>query len=308
MKSKLWLIFAITTTVFWGVWGAIIEVPEQAGFPATLGYVVWSFIMLPPALVAMKFIGWQLEYDKRSLIMGAAIGFLGAGGQLLLFHVLEIGPAYIIFPIIALNPVVTILLSIVFLRERTKMKGWIGITFAIIAIPLLAYQSPDNNNMVTGYWWLALTLFILISWGSQSFIMKFANETMKAESIFFYMAITGVLLAPLALVMTDFSEDINWGFQGPYFAALIHMLNALGSLSVVYAYRYGKAIVVSPLTNAIAPVITVTISLILYSVFPHTITLIGMIFAISATFLLAIVEENNDKIEPINESQEFGQK
>src|SRR5256885_12305187 len=35
MKStKLWLFYAIITTVFWGIWGAFIEIPEKAGFPA----------------------------------------------------------------------------------------------------------------------------------------------------------------------------------------------------------------------------------------------------------------------------------
>jgi hypothetical protein len=33
---------------------------------------------------------------------------------------------------------------------------------------------------------------------------------------------------------------------------------------MVYAFRYGKAIVVSPLINAVAPAITVLLSLILY--------------------------------------------
>ena len=35
--------------------------------------------------------------------------------------------------------------------------------------------------------------------------MKLANATMNAESIFLYMTITGLLLIPVALWMTDFS-------------------------------------------------------------------------------------------------------
>lgn len=303
MKSKLWLVFALITTLFWGVWGAFIEVTEQAGFPATLGYVVWSLTMIPPALIALKLVGWKIYYDKRSILLGAAIGFLGAGGQLILFHGLGIGPAYIIFPIIALSPVVTVMLSIIILKERTRLKGWIGIVLALIAIPLLSYQPPDNT-IVDGYWWLVLALLVFFAWGIQGFFMKFANETMSAESIFFYMALTGLLLSPLALVMTDFSQEINWGFRGPYLAALIQILNSIGALCLVFAYRYGKAIVVSPLTNAIAPVITIVISLSLYAVFPHTVTLIGMIIAITATFLLAIVEESNEKVEEIDEKVE----
>ncbi|NIT59591.1 MAG: hypothetical protein GWN00_26245, partial [Aliifodinibius sp.] len=68
--------------------------------------------------------------------------------------------------------------------------------------------------------------------------------------------------------------------------------------------RYGKAIVVSPLTNAIAPVITIVISLIIYAVIPHTVTLIGMILAIVSTFLLAIVEESTEQAEEIDDKFE----
>lgn len=303
MKSKIWLVFALITTIFWGVWGAFIEITEQAGFPATLGYVVWSLTMIPPALIALKLVNWKIETDKRSIILGAAIGFLGAGGQLILFHGVSIGPAYIIFPIIALSPVITVLLSIMILKEKTNGKGWLGIVLALIAIPLLSYQPPDNT-VVEGYWWLVLALGVFFAWGVQGFFMKFANETMSAESIFFYMAVTGVLLSPIAIGMTDFSQEINWGFKGPYLAALIQVLNSIGALCLVYAYRYGKAIVVSPLTNAIAPVITIVISLIIYAVIPHTVTLIGMILAIVSTFLLAIVEESTEQAEEIDEKFE----
>ncbi|MEX0646480.1 MAG: EamA family transporter [Balneolaceae bacterium] len=300
MKSKIWLVFALITTLFWGVWGAFIEITEQAGFPATLGYVVWAFTMIPPALIALKLVNWKIEFDKKSILLGSTIGFLGAGGQLILFHGLGIGPAYIIFPIIALSPVVTVSLSIFILKERTQLKGWMGILLALIAIPLLSYQPPDNT-MVDGYLWLILALGVFFAWGIQGFFMKFANETMSAESIFFYMALTGILLSPVAIMMTDFSQDINWGFKGPYLAALIQILNSVGALCLVYAYRFGKAIVVSPLTNAVAPVITIIISLTLYAVFPHTVTLIGMIIAIIATFLLAVVEESNEKAEEIED-------
>jgi len=303
MKSKLWLVFALITTVFWGIWGAFIEVTEQAGFPATLGYVVWSLTMIPPSLVALKLVDWKIEFDKRSLWLGSAIGFLGAGGQLILFHGLGIGPAYIIFPIIALSPVVTVMLSIIILKERTRWMGWLGIFLALIAIPLLSYQPPDNTA-VDGYWWFVLALLVFFAWGIQGFFMKLANETMSAESIFFYMMLTGILLAPLAIFMTDFSQDINWGFRGPWLAAMIQILNSIGALCLVFAYRYGKAIVVSPLTNAIAPVITIIISLSLYAVFPHMITLVGMIVAITAAFLLAIVEESNEKVGEIDDKLE----
>ena len=144
--SRSWLFFAIITTVFWGVWGALIEVPQKAGFPPTLGYIVWAFTMIPCALVAMYLIDWKIETDKRSVFLGSAIGLLGAGGQLLLFEALLQGTAYIIFPFISLYPILTILLSVVILKEKTNLLKWIGIGTALVAIYFLSYQEPGSSD------------------------------------------------------------------------------------------------------------------------------------------------------------------
>lgn len=290
MKGKPWLIYALVTTIFWGVWGALIEIPEKAGFPATLGYSVWALTMIIPALVALKIINWKLEHDKRSILLGSAIGFTGAGGQLILFETLRIGPAYLVFPFISLSPVVTIILSYFFLKEKASSRGWFGILIALVAIPLLSYQSPEDSA-VRGYLWIVLALLVFLAWGVQAYIMKFANKTMKAESIFFYMMVTGIILIPFALSMTDFSQTINWGFKGPYLTAMIQILNAVGALTIVYAFRYGKAIIVSPMTNAVAPVITIIISLSIYQVIPNMIVTSGMALAILATLILALEDE-----------------
>lgn len=298
MKVRSWLIYAILTTVFWGIWGALIEIPEKAGFPATLGYVVWALTMIPPALVALRIINWKLDHDKRSVFLGCLIGFTGAGGQIVLFQALRLGPAYLVFPFISLSPVITIILAYLFLKERASKRGWVGIAIALLAIPLLSYQSSDSGS--TGsYLWIILSLVVFLAWGLQAFIMRFANNTMKAESIFFYMMITGLLLTPVALLMTDFSAPINWGLSGPYAAAGIQLLNSIGALMIVYAFRYGKAIIVSPLTNAVAPVLTIVISLSLYKVIPHPIILTGMALALVSIFLLAIEDSGE---EPANET------
>ena len=286
MKStKLWLAYAIITTVFWGIWGAFIEIPEKAGFPATLGYIVWSATMIPCALVALKIINWKPETDKRSVFLGLTVGILGAGGQLILFEALREGPAYIVFPLISLFPVMTIILSVIFLKEHTNKKHWTGITLALIAAVFLANPKLTGNE-TSGNNWLLLSVIVFIMWGLQAYVMKFSNNMMKAESIFMYMAIGALLLCPFAIWMTDFSKPVNWGFKGPYLAFIIQILNSIGALTLVYALRYGKAIIVVPLTG-LSPVITIIISLIIYTVFPGTVLLIGLIMAAVAIVLLS---------------------
>ncbi|WP_233219233.1 EamA family transporter [Adhaeribacter arboris] len=145
MTRQPWVLYTFITTLFWGVWGAFIEVPEKAGFPATLGYSVWAITMIPCAIVALLNSNWQLEYDTRSIFLGSAVGLLGAAGQLILFQALRTGPAYIVFPFISLFPVVTVFLSALFLGERTTRKHWIGIILSLIAIFCLSYQEPNNK-------------------------------------------------------------------------------------------------------------------------------------------------------------------
>ena len=284
-KNKSWLFFAIITTAFWGAWGALIEIPEKAGFPATLGYSVWALTMVPCAIVALYIAKWKLNVEKRSIFLGCVIGLTGSGGQLLLFQALRSGPAYIVFPLISLFPILTIFLSTVFLREHGTLRQWIGIAVALIAIAFLSYQ-PVSGNDAQNSGWLILSILVFVLWGVQAYVMKFSNYTMTAESIFFYMMLTAVMLIPFAISMTDFTGEINMGFNGPYLAAFIHVLNAVGALTLVYALRYGKAMVVVPMTG-LSPLITVVLSLILYAVIPGPILSVGVVLATVAIYLLS---------------------
>ena len=171
------------------------------------------------------------------------------------------------------------------MRERANFRQWSGIIFALIAILMLSYQPPSANN-ARGITWLILAISVFVMWGIQAYVMKFSNNSMKAESIFVYMAISALLISPFAIMMTDFSMPINWGFKGPWLAGIIQILNAIGALTLVYAVRYGKAIVVVPMTG-LSPVITVIISLIIYSVVPGSILTGGLIVASVAIFLLS---------------------
>lgn len=308
MKAKKgWMSFVIIHVIFMGVWGALIEIPEKNGFPATLGYVVWALTMIPAAVVALIINKWKLEYDRRSIFWGCLAGLLGAIGQLVLFFTLKIAPAYLVFPLLSLTPVVTILMAVLLLKENTGRLGWWGIVVAVIAILLLSYQPPGEKN-VAGYWWMLLAAIPLLAWGAQGYVMRFANETMKAESIFFYMMLSSVALIPVALMMTDFSQPINWGFKGPGLAAFIQILNAFGALCLVYAFRYGKAIIIAPMTTALSPVLTVVISLSIYALIPHPVIISGMILAIISALLMGVEETKAEMPEKHIENTPEAQK
>ena len=298
--------YALITTGFWGVWGAFAEFPARHGFPETLVYVVWALTMIPPALYAMQRAGWRVLRDPKSILLGSLIGFTGAGGQMLLFHAVHTGPTYLIFPIIALSPVITIALSMLFLRERVTKVGAFGVVLALIALPLFNYSPGGEADAVStgtsglqGTSWFVYALIILLAWGVQGYFMKLANATMDAENIFLYMTLTGLLLIPVALWMTDFGVPIEYGWQGPGLAAITQILNAVGALTLVYAFRYGRALVVAPLANAGAPMITAIVSMIVLGAMPNAITVLAIALASLAAALLAIEPEEKLIEQPV---------
>jgi drug/metabolite transporter (DMT)-like permease len=290
VRPRAWLWYATITTVLWGVWGALIELPEKAGFPATLGYAAWAVTMIPVAVAALALIRWKLDLGRRAILMGIGAGLLGCGGQLILFQALRSGPAYIVFPIVSLYPVVTIVLSVVLLEEQGSRRAWTGIALALIAIALLAYQ-PPGPSAASGSLWLILSMLVFVMWGVQAYIMKLSSDSatagsMSAESVTFYLMISAVLLIPVALLMTDFATPINWGARGLWAALPIQALNAIGFLFFAYAIRHGKAIITVPMMS-LAPVITVILSLVLYAVIPQPAAVFGMVCAFVAIYLLA---------------------
>ena len=293
MKDKLWLLFILITVVTWGVWGAFSDLQmDKEGIPETVVYILWALTMIPCAIVALVINKGKFLHDGKSALLGCTVGLLGAGGQLVLFKALSIGPAYIIFPFISMSPVVVITLAALFLKEKANKWQIAGIVVALAAILLLSIQTGGDDSPVSGWLWIVLAVLVLFAWGIQGFFMKFANNSMDAESIFVWMAISGLVLIPVAWFMdsTPMTAEAFFAQDGVMKASLtcfgIQLLNAIGALTLVYAYRYGKAVIVSPM-EGLSPMVTVLLSLIILSVIPTPLQIAGICCAAFAMYALS---------------------
>lgn len=289
MKDKLWLVYILITVLTWGIWGAFSGYQIQHGIPDTVVYIAWALSMLPCAAVALVINRGKLMHDWRSVGLGCAVGFLGAGGQLVLFKALTLGPSYIIYPFISMSPVIVITLAAIFLKEKANRWQIAGIAVALAAILLLSLETGAAGSPVSGWLWIVLALLVLCAWGVQGIFMKFANSTMDAESIFVWMALTAVLLIPVAWFMSPdaaqfFAQDAA---AVPFWSSFgIQILNSIGALTLVYAYRYGKAVVVSPM-EGLSPMVTVLLSLIILHVIPNPVQVAGLLCAAFAMYALS---------------------
>jgi hypothetical protein len=119
-----------------------------------------------------------------------------------------------------------------------------------------------GNSPVHGHWWLVIAIAIFLMWGLQAYFMKSSAARISPEGLFVYMALTAVLLCPIALLMTNFSARINWGLSGLYLSSSLQLLNSIGALLLIYAIRWGKAIIVVPMINRLFLIAVATLLLI----------------------------------------------
>jgi drug/metabolite transporter (DMT)-like permease len=269
--------YAVAMTFFSGLWGAFSGLPTKIyGYPAELVYAIWSVVMVIPAVVVLRRGG----LDRRPIAAGygLAIGLTGAGGQLLLLRALGLGPAYLIFPVVAISPAVTVLLAVVVLGERMRPLASAGVGMTLVAAVLFG-SSPGWRPSETGAW-LPLVAVVVVSWGVQALLMRKAAIVGIGESTSFtYMTLSGLLLVPLAISMSGGPRlDLPW--QAPVLAGGTQLLNAVAALFLLMAISRGKASLVVPVTSALPPVVTTALSLIAYHRLPTALGAVGMVLAL----------------------------
>ena len=199
------------------------------------------------------------------------------------------GPAYLIFPIISISPAITVLMAMVLLRERLKPLAVVGLVFALTAIVLFTITGGEAEESKGP--WLLLAILICVAWGVQAYFMrKTATIGVNEATTFGWMTISGLLLIPVALIMVGgLPTDFPW--QAPALTAVTQVLNAVGALFLVMALARGKASIVAPTTNALAPALTVVISLIAYQTLPTPYGAIGIVLALVGSTLMVYSDE-----------------
>ena len=88
--------------------------------------------------------------------------------------------------------------------------------------------------------WLLLALIVCTAWGVQAYFMRKASTVGVTDGTTFgYMALSGLLLVPVALMMMGGLPD-GAPWQAPALTAGTQLLNAVGALFLVMALSRGS--------------------------------------------------------------------
>jgi bacterial/archaeal transporter family protein len=142
-RIPVWLAWSIVTIVLWGTWGLVSKI-ASAGVDAYVNQLLYT-AGLAPLMVFVAITVHKSRGDAGSKSRNAGIfwafltGILGGIGNIAFFQAMvKGGKASVVSPVTALFPMVTVLLALIFLRERLGRTQWLGLALAFVAIYLLS--------------------------------------------------------------------------------------------------------------------------------------------------------------------------
>ncbi len=147
-------VFGAGAYLIWGVFPLYFHLLLPAGaLEILLHRVVWSLLLCVVAVVALRDTGWVrplLQQPRRLLRLGVAAVVIAVNWGTYIYgvnsgQVVETSLGYFI------NPLVTVLIGVVLLRERLRRMQWAAVGLGAVAVVVLTvdYGHPP---------WIALTL------------------------------------------------------------------------------------------------------------------------------------------------------
>jgi drug/metabolite transporter (DMT)-like permease len=137
-----WMLYSLGAMVCWGVFSATQKVSTNH-VSAELSYLAWCAAFVPIALwiVATKPLNWDMS--AAMVWSGLAAGALNGFGVIAAFAAYRYeGKAAIVTPLAAaVQPLVTVVLALLFLGERVGLPETGGIILAIIAAIALSCET-----------------------------------------------------------------------------------------------------------------------------------------------------------------------
>ena len=247
-----WFLFSLLTMLLWGGWGVVSKPLSSTLSPWQVQTL--SSLGLLPVLALLAGSGkLRAGADpRRGFWLAFASGVVGSLGNVAYYGALAAGgKAAAVTPLTALYPIVTIVLALVFLRERLNAIQAAGALMSLAS--LYAFNVGGDAGWLTP--WLPLALVPILLWGLSALFQKVATTraSMEAVTAAFLLGEFPVALVTPLFQPTDFNlPGTTWGLL-----LLLGLLFGLGNLTLIFAYGSGgKASIVTPMAS-LYPLVTI---------------------------------------------------
>jgi chloramphenicol-sensitive protein RarD len=255
--DKKGIFYALGAYVLWGLfpiyWKWLHDVPAIQVIGHRIG---WSFMMLMIVILATG--QWQ---KIRAVLTWRVLGIYLVSGLLLsanwLIYVWGVNAGHIVDASLGyfINPLFSVLLGVIFLRERLRLSQWIPVGLAAIGVIYLTWMYGSLP-------WIALSL--AFTFGFYGLVKKAA----PLGSLYGLTLETGLVFLP-ALGYLIFAERTGQGAFGHSGSILTLLMVASGLVTIVPLLMFASAARRIPLTmigimQYVAPTLQFLIGVLVY--------------------------------------------
>lgn len=134
---KLPLLLILGNILFWGLWGFFSKLAvSKIGFHAGLYYAITLFTFIATYLFFTKQL-LPFNFGSQGILFALLAGISGGTATIFLYLLLGKNPAGLVVAITALYPIVTLILSMIFLKETLTLPQTVGFALALVALVLM---------------------------------------------------------------------------------------------------------------------------------------------------------------------------
>ena len=245
-----WLGWALLTTAAWGV-GTL------AAKPATdrLGPRVLFLGVVGTEGATFAVLGLLLErpaFDATPAIVAIALvaGTMGMLGYLMFYEGLRWGSVGLVGTVTAAYPVVTVGLSVAFLRETLSVAQAAGVALMILCVVLLALEPGARDGTRRAA--VVLSVVGFLAWGLWGFLAKVSVGAMGEPNLFLFYAIADVFVFGAYFALRKFPRPAAGGDpRRTRTLALVAIVGgAAGVFFVTFGYGSGPASLVTSVSGS----------------------------------------------------------
>lgn len=284
MNTLLGILFGIFAMIFWGT--ADFFVANAVRKTSTLKVLFWS--LLTSDIIAFFVALFFLKLPVLSpTIIGITLlcGLLSAFSWWAFYKGLQIDKVSIISPIANSWPVVTIFISIFFLKETLIWIQAIGVLFVIIGGALVSFKFKDLLQLKNPAKGVKYALIGVLGWG---ILFSFVGFMVTKIGWFFPMVlIKTATTIYLFIYFKSTHKEFALPKSGLIFIILVGVFEALAIFAYGLGVSFHSSAIVAPIIAGV-PMVTVILAKI---VFKETIELnqkLGIISIIAGLVLLAL--------------------
>jgi len=241
-----WLIIALLSTITFGTGSFIMKVAivkrcSHSGILLGL-YLPGSLLF---AIAVQLESAWAISIPIA--VASFLIGLGSLAGNIVVLRALQVGPASLTVPMINLNLVLIILMSVFIFQETLTTKMLAGIALLIVATSLIAYNPKENTTIKsTSWYWFVLLAIIFIFMRNGG--LKVTQEIGLNNNLVLFYGYAGSALLSFAQVFISRTTKSSHKFaSGLSIGLIIGMFSFLGLYFYAYALSIGPASIVVPI-------------------------------------------------------------